>query len=128
MRSRILSPSAKLHSSARRVTGDWNHGAGPGDVAACRGSYRRLSSNAATRLLLLFGLMVWSSAPLRAAELPSDWRHNQTFNVVTNGLIKLSLLEATPQVIAAAPAPVAATQAAAEPAPAADRPARKARN
>ena len=44
------------------------------------------------------------------------------------GLIKLSLLEATPQVIAAAPAPVAATQAAAEPAPAADRPARKARN
>jgi hypothetical protein len=43
------------------------------------------------------------------------------------GLIKLALLEATPKVLAAAPAPVAATQAAA-PAPMAARPARKARN
>jgi hypothetical protein len=53
---------------------------------------RRLKAELQTLLprSLYIVVLVWSFS-LRAANLPSDWQHEQSFNVTATGLVKLSL-------------------------------------
>ncbi len=39
----------------------------------------------------LCGCLLWAGLTTTAAELPSDWQHEQTFSVSTTGLVKINL-------------------------------------
>jgi Protein of unknown function (DUF3999) len=58
-------------------------------ITVSHGFRRGLTSAAAPQLL--FALLAFLSFSLHAATLPSDWQHEQPFNVTATGLIKLSL-------------------------------------
>jgi hypothetical protein len=53
----------------------------------------KLPHNLAARLLCVCA--VWFGCPAVAANLPSDWQHEQSFEVATSGLVKISLPVAT---------------------------------
>jgi len=39
----------------------------------------------------VYGCLLFAIVPATGANLPSDWQHEQTFNVSTTGLVKINL-------------------------------------